>query len=96
MIAAIGRKRKVEKCNVLVFGAGAIGTYIGGSLALTGQHVVFLEQPAVVDELLTRGLRLVFVDSAQPRKLRLRNYWYPRLHFYWESQQRNWMKTRKR
>ena len=48
----------MEKCSVLVFGAGAIGTYIGGSLAYSGQRVVFLEQPGVVDELRQRGLRL--------------------------------------
>lgn len=46
------------KLKVLVFGAGAIGTYIGGSLALVGQQVVFVEQPKVVEELRQRGLRL--------------------------------------
>ena len=42
----------------LCFGAGAIGTYIGGSLSLAGEAVVFLEQPAVLGELRARGLRL--------------------------------------
>ena len=46
------------KLKVLVFGAGAIGTYMGGSLALAGQQVVFVEQPKVVEELRQRGLRL--------------------------------------
>ena len=46
------------KMKVLVFGAGAIGTYIGGSLALAGQQVVFVERPKTVDELRQRGLRL--------------------------------------
>jgi 2-dehydropantoate 2-reductase len=46
------------KLKVLSFGAGAIGTYIGGSLALVGHQVVFVEQPAVVEELHQRGLRL--------------------------------------
>jgi len=46
------------KLKVLSFGAGAIGTYIGGSLALAGHQVVFIEQPAVADELRQRGLRL--------------------------------------
>src|SRR5512134_3201805 len=46
------------KLKVLVFGAGAIGTYVGGSLALAGHPVVFLEQAKVVDELRQRGLRL--------------------------------------
>jgi 2-dehydropantoate 2-reductase len=48
----------MEKLNVLVFGAGAIGTYIGGSLAVTGNRVTFLEQPKSVAELRIRGLVL--------------------------------------
>ena len=44
--------------KILTFGAGAIGTYIGGSLALAGHQVVFVEQPSVVEELRERGLRL--------------------------------------
>jgi 2-dehydropantoate 2-reductase len=46
------------RLKVLAFGAGAIGTYIGGSLALAGHQVVFIEHPTVVDELRDRGLRL--------------------------------------
>src|SRR6185436_8023781 len=46
------------KLKVLTFGAGAIGTYFGGSLALAGHQVVFVEKPTVVDELRERGLRL--------------------------------------
>ena len=46
------------KLNVLVLGAGAIGTYIGGSLALAGHQLVFIEQSNVVDDLRERGLRL--------------------------------------
>ena len=44
--------------RILSFGAGAIGTYIGGSLALGGHKVIFLERPDVVAELRQRGLRL--------------------------------------
>jgi 2-dehydropantoate 2-reductase len=44
--------------KVLVFGAGAIGTYFGGSLVLAGHQVVFVEQPRMVTELRERGLRL--------------------------------------
>ena len=47
-----------DKMKVLSFGAGAIGTYIGGSLALAGHQVVFVEQPSVVEELRQRGMRL--------------------------------------
>ena len=46
------------KLKVLTFGAGAIGTYFGGSLALAGHQVVFVEKPTVVEELRERGLRL--------------------------------------
>src|SRR5689334_2545186 len=46
------------KLKVLVFGAGAVGTYFGGSLTLAGQQVVFVEKPAVMEELRERGLRL--------------------------------------
>jgi 2-dehydropantoate 2-reductase len=46
------------KVKILVFGAGAIGTYIGGSLVLAGHQVVFVERQKVVDELRERGLRL--------------------------------------
>jgi 2-dehydropantoate 2-reductase len=48
----------VANLKILSFGAGAIGTYIGGSLALAGEQVVFVEQPSVADELRQRGLRL--------------------------------------
>ena len=46
------------RMKILVFGAGAIGTYVGGSLALAGSHVVFLERAEKVNELRERGLRL--------------------------------------
>jgi 2-dehydropantoate 2-reductase len=44
--------------KVLTFGAGAIGTYFGGSLALAGHQVVFLERSKAMEELRQRGLRL--------------------------------------
>jgi len=47
-----------SKLNVLIFGAGAIGTYIGGSLAMARHNVVFVEQAKVAEELRERGLRL--------------------------------------
>ena len=48
----------MEPLKILSFGAGAIGTYTGGSLALAGHKVVFVEQPALLDSLRTRGLTL--------------------------------------
>jgi 2-dehydropantoate 2-reductase len=44
--------------NWLIFGAGAIGTYVGGSLLLHGQKVVFVEQPEIVSTLKEQGLIL--------------------------------------
>ncbi len=53
----------------LIFGAGAIGTYIGGSLALAGYQVVFVEQPKMVEELRAKGLRLdLTVDERRNTK----------------------------
>jgi len=49
---------QTSKMKFLVFGAGAIGTYIGGSLVLGGHQVVFVEQPKMVEELRAKGLRL--------------------------------------
>lgn len=51
-------QEKTSQLKVLSFGAGAIGTYIGGSLALAGHNVVFVEQAKVAEELHERGLRL--------------------------------------
>ncbi len=48
----------MTKLSVLSIGAGAIGTYIGGSLALHGHKVTFVERPQVADELRARGLTL--------------------------------------
>jgi 2-dehydropantoate 2-reductase len=53
----------VDKLNVLVFGAGAIGTYVGGSLALAGHKLVFVEQPRAAEELQGHGLRLGLINA---------------------------------
>ncbi len=52
--------------NILIFGAGAIGTYIGGSLILRGDRITFIEQPQAVEEITRRGLYLDL--SAAQRK----------------------------
>jgi 2-dehydropantoate 2-reductase len=57
-IARTGKKIDLKQMKVLTFGAGAIGTYIGGSLALAGSQVIFVEQSSSVQELRGRGLRL--------------------------------------
>ncbi len=48
--------------NVLVFGAGAIGGYLGGSLALQKNRVVFLERPHNLDRL-KNGITLNLGDQ---------------------------------
>jgi 2-dehydropantoate 2-reductase len=52
--------------RILSIGAGAIGTYIGGSLALAGHDVVFVERPDVADALRARGLRLTLDGNERP------------------------------
>jgi 2-dehydropantoate 2-reductase len=47
-----------EPISVLIFGCGAIGTYVGGSLLSAGHRVVFIEQSSAAAELQERGLRL--------------------------------------
>jgi 2-dehydropantoate 2-reductase len=44
--------------RVLVYGAGAIGAYVGGSLAHAGHSVGILARPASAEALRARGLRL--------------------------------------
>lgn len=55
----------MEKLNVMVFGAGAIGTYIGGSLVWAGHQVVFLEQPGTAKVLQGAGLRLELLNTKE-------------------------------
>lgn len=47
----------------LVFGVGAIGTYIGGSLALAENQVVFIERPGMAEAIQNQGLRLKREDG---------------------------------
>lgn len=44
--------------KLLFLGAGAIGTYVGGSLAAAGHSVGFTEQPHTAELIATDGLRL--------------------------------------
>jgi 2-dehydropantoate 2-reductase len=52
----------MENLSVLSIGAGAIGTYIAGSLAYSGHNLVILEQPEVITELNNNGLHLDLKD----------------------------------
>jgi 2-dehydropantoate 2-reductase len=67
--STISTIKSSDRLNVLVFGAGAIGTYFGGSLVLAGHHVVFVEQPKMVGELREHGLRLdLTIDDRRKTK----------------------------
>jgi 2-dehydropantoate 2-reductase len=56
-------KNSCDKMRFLVFGAGAIGTYIGGSLVLRGYPVIFLETPEAVQRIREQGMQLSLLDK---------------------------------
>jgi 2-dehydropantoate 2-reductase len=49
--------------KILCFGAGAIGTYVGGSLQHSGNQVVFVERPEIASFLQKKGLRIVLPEG---------------------------------
>ncbi len=49
--------------KILVFGAGAIGTYVGGSLMDQGHQVVFLERPSMIVPLKNAGLEITVFEK---------------------------------
>jgi 2-dehydropantoate 2-reductase len=49
-----------DPLKLLVFGAGAIGTYIGGSLVNSGNRAVFLERPHAAARLREHGMHIQF------------------------------------
>src|SRR5436190_8966719 len=53
----------------LIVGAGAIGGYVGGSLALGGHPVTFLARPATAAGLRSEGLRLTDARTGQTRAI---------------------------
>ncbi len=52
-----------QRMRFLIFGAGAIGTYIGGSLATHGYPVVFLDTPETVQKIKAAGMQLKIQES---------------------------------
>ncbi len=48
----------------IILGAGAIGCYVGGRLALAGQSVTFVGRPRVIDALATHGLTVTDLEGA--------------------------------
>lgn len=60
--------------KILCFGAGAIGSYIGGSLALAGNELVFIEQPAFVPLLEKNGIWIEDRDGKRHHVTNFRVY----------------------
>ena len=44
--------------NILIIGAGAVGSFIGARLALAGNRVTLVGRPSLVEVARTRGIRL--------------------------------------
>ena len=51
--------------NILIYGAGAVGGYVGGQLALSGHHVTLLARGAMGEALSSQGLTLLMADGAE-------------------------------
>src|SRR5574340_513474 len=51
--------------NLLLIGAGAIGTYFGSSLLLSGQRAVFLDRRETAESLAARGITLILDGQAR-------------------------------
>lgn len=64
----------MNKFNILVVGAGAIGTYIGGSLASIGNKITFLEQAKTIPDLKKHGLIINLGKSVKSIPGQLENY----------------------
>lgn len=53
-----------KKLKILCFGAGAIGSYVGGSLAIQGHEVHFLDRPEAIENIKQFGIRLVLPEGS--------------------------------
>lgn len=60
--------------KILCFGAGAIGSYIAGSLALIGNPLVYVEQPRFIDSLKTNGVRIEDINGEKHHLTRFDAY----------------------
>ncbi len=50
--------------RIVVAGAGSIGCYVGGCLALAGRNVTLLLRPTLADAISRHGLRISDLDGA--------------------------------
>ncbi|TGT91423.1 2-dehydropantoate 2-reductase, partial [bacterium M00.F.Ca.ET.155.01.1.1] len=56
-----------EASTIAIAGAGSIGCYVGGCLALAGRKVVFLGRGRVVEAMRQSGLRVSDLDGRDRR-----------------------------
>ena len=62
-----GANSVVTDRSIVVAGAGAIGCFVGGTLAAAGRRVAFLVRPRVKTEIERFGLRLTDFDGSEKR-----------------------------
>ncbi len=60
--------------KILCFGAGAIGSYIAGSLALIGNPLVYIEQAQFIDNLKKNGVRIEDINGEKHHLKRFEAY----------------------
>ena len=60
--------------KILCFGAGAIGSYIAGSLALIGNPLVYIEQPQFIESLKMNGVRIEDINGEKHHLKRFEAY----------------------
>ena len=53
-----------RRVRITVAGAGSVGCYVGGCLALAGRHVTLLLRPVLADAIARHGLRVSDLDGA--------------------------------
>ncbi len=58
--------------RTLIFGAGAIGAYLGAILTAAGRDVTRVGRGAQYDALAARGVRLKGAKSGRPEPIRVR------------------------
>jgi 2-dehydropantoate 2-reductase len=63
--AARDSRTGADTPSITIFGAGAIGCWIGGQLAAGGAHVTLIGRPRVLDEIAAHGLTVSELDGEQ-------------------------------
>ena len=53
-----------SRLNILIFGAGAIGCFVGGHLAAAGQRVTLLGRASLMDQVRAEGLTIQWPEQA--------------------------------